>query len=158
MTWIKGITPKQMHDQFGMYQNDIWFQEMDRYWIRKEDRLTVASRLINTKWGKVEHVTIQKKAFSSDGSGNLTWAENQQIKNELFGENRDAIEVFPNEKYLVDVCDVYHLWVFDKKFEMPFGIHPEQHIKAINRGALKLTEEELEKLKEYYDSNKGETQ
>ena len=148
MTWIKGVPPKMLHDQFGIY-NGQWMPEMDRCWIRKEDGVCVSSRLIRTKVGKVEHVTITK-SLSADGSGDMGWAEKQQIKNELFGENRDAVEVFPKEKNLVDICDVYHLWVFDKNYEMPFGIHPRQYVKAVNRGALPLTNEELETLKEYY--------
>lgn len=27
-------------------------------------------------------------------------------------------------KKLVGVMDAYHLWIFTKEFEMPFGIHP----------------------------------
>ena len=68
-----------------------------------------------------------------------------QIKNELFGENRFAIEVFPKQKNLVDVCDVYHLWVFDKKVDMPFGIAPKEYQKAINRG-YSVSEADVEKL------------
>ena len=47
-----------------------------------------------------------------------------QIKNELFGEKRAAIEVYPSQDRLVDAADTYHLWVFEKGFKMPFGIHP----------------------------------
>lgn len=147
MTWIKAVSPKMLHDKFGIYDNGQWTKEMDRCWIRKEDGVCVSSRLIQTDWGKVEHVTITAKGISADGSGGFGWAEKQQIKNELFGENRDAIEIYPKEKYLVDVCDVYHLWVFDKKFEMPFGIHPKQHKKSINRGAVPLTPDEIEELR-----------
>ena len=59
-----------------------------------------------------------------------------QIKNELFGEQRLAIEVFPKQKNLVDVMDVYHLWVFPKDFDLPFGIHPtrDKQGRQIHRG------------------------
>lgn len=67
------------------------------------------------------------------------------IKNELFGENRFAIEVYPKQDKLVDITDTYHLCVFDKKFEMPFGIHPKEYQKAINRGAT-FFPEDLEAL------------
>lgn len=155
MTWIKAASPKQLHDQFGIY-NGQWLKEMVRCWIRKEDGVCVSSRLIQTSIGKVEHVTITKKGISADGSGDMGWAEKQQIKNELFGENRDAVEVYPKEKNLVDVCDVYHLWVFDKKYDLPFGIHPKQYKKAVNRGCVPITQEELKALKQYYADKKGE--
>lgn len=153
MTWIKGVPPKMMHDQLGVYSGQ-WHPELDRCWIRKEDRVCVCSRLIRTKIGNVEHVTITRGVkntggLTNDGSGGFSWAEKQRIKNELFGENRAAVEVFPKEKRLVDTCDVYHLWVFDKKFDLPFGIHPKEYQPAVNRG-YSMTREELERLQDYY--------
>ena len=53
----------------------------------------------------------------------------------MFGVDRIAIEVFPEEKRLVDVMDCYHLWILPKYFEMPFGIHPkDKKCKVVNRG------------------------
>ena len=132
MNFIKSIPPKWMRDNLGMYQageNRLgWHGEMDRCWTDFDSNIQVCSRLIKTKFGNVEHVTITK------GDEEVTWSEKMQIKNELFGENRFAIEIFPKQKNLVDVCNVYHLWVFDKKLEMPFGIAPKEYQKAINRG------------------------
>lgn len=60
--------------------------------------------------------------------------------------------MYPKEDRLVDVADVYHLWVFDKKFEMPFGIHPKEYTPAIKRGSVPLSAEELNELKSLYES------
>ena len=150
--WIKAIPPKMLHDQFGVYRGQ-WMPEMDRCWIRKEDGVCVSSRLLHTDWGNVEHVTITRKSDSfkvtADGSKGFSWAEKQEIKNELFGVRRTAIEVFPAEDRLVDTADVYHLWVFDKKFRLPFGIHPKEYQKAVNRG-YSMSQKELEDLQNYY--------
>lgn len=148
MTWIKSITPAALHNNFGLYTGQ-WVKEMDRCWIRKEDGVCVCSRLIRTDWGKVEHVTITKGVAGD--SKDITWADKQQIKDELFGKKRVAIEVFPAESDLVDTADVYHLWVFDKHFQLPFGIHPKQYQPAIKRGAMPLSPQELEVLQEYYE-------
>ena len=48
----------------------------------------------------------------------------QEIKDELFGSRAVAIEVYPAKKNLVDVADIYHLWVLPKQYQLPFGIHP----------------------------------
>ena len=152
MTWIKAITPKQANDLLNVYHGN-WMPEMDRCWIRKEDGVCVCSRLLKTTFGNVEHVTITRKfegSIKTDGSGDFSWAEKQKIKDELFGKNRTAIEVYPSEDRLIDTADVYHLWVFDKNFKLPFGIHPKEYKKAINRGSLPLSQNELEELKEYY--------
>lgn len=140
MTWVKGIPPKMLHEQYGLYQGQ-WMPEMDRCWEDYERGYSVCSRMINTKqWGNVEHVTISKhhndgEIISVGGSNPIGWAEKMMIKNELFGEDRFAIEVYPKQERLVDVADVYHLWVFSKKYDMPFGIHPKEYKRAINRGA-----------------------
>ena len=155
MTWIKSIPPKMLHDQFGIYRGQ-WNPEMDRCWIREEDGCCVCSRLLRTDWGNVEHVTISRRnpdapewTVTNDGSAGFTWAEKQQIKDELFGKNRTAVEVYPAEDRLIDTADVYHLWVFDKRFRLPFGIHPKEYKPAINRG-YSMTQGELEELREYY--------
>ena len=152
MNFIKAIPPKYMKDNFGMYTGGNrlgWQGDMDRCWIDNEKNLCVCSRLIRTKFGNVEHVTITMGMGTSDGSGEVSWSEKMQIKNELFGENRFAIEVYPKQKNLVDVCDVYHLWVFDKKLDMPFGIGKGEYVSAVNRG-YSVTESDLQAMLEDY--------
>ena len=41
--------------------------------------------------------------------------------NELVGEDREAIEIYPNEDRLVDTANQYHLFVFPKDYKLPFG-------------------------------------
>lgn len=134
--FVKAVPPKLLKDHGLLSSRGRvgWHADMDRCWIDNDAGLCVCSRLIRTKFGTVEHVTISKGTGTSDGSGEVTWAEKMRVKNELFGENRFAIEVFPKQKNLVDVRDVYHLWVFDKKLEMPFGIGPKEYTQAVNRG------------------------
>lgn len=160
MAWIKAIPPKMLHDQLGVYHG-LWMPEMDRCWMDFERGYQVCSRLIRTKFGNVEHVTISRvktdssKEFviNAGGTAPIGWAEKMMIKNELFGENRFAIEVYPKQDKLVDVTDTYHLWVFDKKLEMPFGIHPKEHVKAVNRGAS-MTEAEMLELSAHYNAGR----
>ena len=64
-------------------------------------------------------------------------------------EKRTAVEVFPPKDRLINAADVYHLWVFDKKYHLPFGIHPKEYRPAINRG-YSMTMGELQELQEYY--------
>lgn len=143
MKWIQQISPAQMHEQFGMYQEGGWNAEMDRCWIDEDRQFCVTSRLIRTEWGKVEHVCIVKSGYigdlwlSSGGERDIPWSVKMQIKNEIFGEKRLAIEVYPKKNRLVDVCDAYHLWVFEKAFELPFGIHPkDKHPARVKRGYI----------------------
>lgn len=137
--WKECIAPQYLHEQMGVYHG-IWMPQMDRCWM-SDDGFQVTTRLLRTAWGKVEHaaITIVGDSLTCNGEHEIPWSVKQSIKNELFGENRIAIEVFPAEKNKVDVMDVYHMWVLPKDFRMPFGIHPtrdEQNI-AIKRGCPK---------------------
>ena len=137
--WKETVSPAMVHDMLGAYDNGIWMKQMDRCWD-SDDGIQVTSRLLMTEWGKVEHAAIHViGGLSSNGEHDLPWATKMEIKNELFGEKRLAIEVFPKQKNLVDVMDVYHLWVFDKDFDLPFGIHPtrDKQARHINRGCPK---------------------
>lgn len=132
--WIKCIPPKKVQEEFGNVYQGIWMPQMDRYW-ESDDGWSVMSRLLKTKWGQVEHVTI-KSMVGGMWSGDVPWAVKQEIKEELFGIRAVAIEVFPARKNLVDACDVYHLWVLPKGFEIPFGIHPYRDVQCdpVERG------------------------
>ena len=136
--WHKGIPPKFVHKELGMYHGE-WMPQMDKCW-ESEDGYSVLSRKIRTEWGVVEHVTIQRLG----GTGDVPWSVKQEIKNELFGERLTAIEVFPDERNLVDVCDVYHLWVLPEGFKLPFGIHPTRDAKCrpVQRG-MELNMDEI---------------
>ncbi len=144
-TWYKMIPPKKVQEVSQIYKG-VWLPQMDRYW-ESDDGYSVMSRKIKTDWGAVEHVTIERM----NKGGDIPWAVKQEIKDELFGFKCTAIEVFPAKKNLIDVCDVYHLWVLPKDFRMPFGIHPirDRVCDPIERGY----DFDLEKCKEWNDSD-----
>lgn len=82
-----------------------------------DGKYAVMVRTIDTPFGKVEHACIR-----NTGSTDIPWKEKQKIKNELFGKERVAVEVFPRESELVDEANMYHLWVFQEGFSLPFGL------------------------------------
>jgi hypothetical protein len=49
------------------------------------------------------------------------WRALQRIKNELIGEEFEAIEIYPRESELVDEANQYHLWVMEKGRISPVG-------------------------------------
>jgi len=116
-TWHKSLPMKKLHEELGLYSG-VWSTQMDRYW-ESSDGYTVSSRQIRTPLGTVEHLAIERI-----GGGDIPWAVKQEIKDELFGSRAVAIEVYPAKKNLVDVADIYHLWILPKDYQLPFGIHP----------------------------------
>ncbi len=109
--WIEKPSPKSMRKGSG------WFGQMNRSYTYNREYAAI-TREINTEWGKVIHCAFRNK----DGT-EITWKEKQWLKDSLFGEDKVAIEVFPQKDRLVDAANMYHIWVFEKGFELPFGIH-----------------------------------
>lgn len=50
------------------------------------------------------------------------WSEIQKIKNELFGPDKIAIEYFPAQSRLVDVHNIYWIFIFD--YQIPEPLNP----------------------------------
>ena len=57
------------------------------------------------------------------------WRQKQTIKNELVGEEHEAVELYPAESRLVDTSNQYHLWAAkNKDFRFPLGF-PERAVE-----------------------------
>jgi len=74
---------------------------------------------VNIAYGEdIIHLSIKRR----DKRPIHNWRQLQRIKNELVGEEYEAVEIYPAESRLVDTSNQYHLWVFtDPKFRLPFG-------------------------------------
>lgn len=94
-----------------------WCNELNLALIDSTKNYCVLIRKVQTDWGEVEHACMRNK----DGS-DIPWAEKQRIKNELFGPDITAIEVFPAESNLVDEANMYHLWVLPQGYKLPFSL------------------------------------
>lgn len=70
------------------------------------------------KVGLMEHLSVSRK----DGKPIRSWKQLQMIKNKVFGEDREACELYPCEARVVDFQNTYHLWVLPPKTTFPFGI------------------------------------
>lgn len=61
--------------------------------------------------GAMLHLNIRRR----DGGMFKDWRHFQQIKNEIAGEECEAVEIYPAESRKVDTSNKWHLWV------LPFG-------------------------------------
>lgn len=72
-------------------------------------------------FGKVIWLSIKTR----DKQPRHDWRELQRIKNELVGEEVEAVEIYPAESRLVDTSNQYHLWCFPyletENGKLPFG-------------------------------------
>lgn len=108
--WVQHPSPKQLK------KGDGWFGELDRVY-RKDNDYVVMIRDVKTPFGTVQHACMR-----NTNNTDIPWAEKQRIKNELFGKEAQAVEVFPKESLLVDQVNMYHIWVLPETYELPFGL------------------------------------
>ena len=55
-----------------------------------------------------------------------SWRDFQEIKNQLAGPNREAVQLYPNEERLKDTANQYHLWVLPEGFTFPMGFFDQR--------------------------------
>lgn len=115
--WTEKPSPKQLKQGRG------WFGDLDKVYVSNDMEYCVMTRDFDTALGKVTHMCIRNKGSKETNwaGTDIPWAEKQRIKNEIFGEEAVAIEVFPAESNKVDQANMYHLWVLHE-YELPFGI------------------------------------
>lgn len=64
-----------------------------------------------------KHLSIKRR----DKKPIHDWRALQRIKNELIGEEFEAIEIYPRESELIDEANQYHLWVMSMGRISPVG-------------------------------------
>ena len=74
--------------------------------------------------GGVTHLSIRRQ----DRCSGTDWREFQDIKNQLCGPEREAVEIYPAESRLVDGANQYHLWVLPEDKQIPFGFNDGRQV------------------------------
>lgn len=118
--WTQYPAPNQSLKNKGRTD---WFSQLSEVYVSNDQKYCVMSREIDTDMGKVTHMCIRSQGRKETGwqGEDIPWAEKQRIKNEIYGKELTAIEVFPKESELVDEANMYHLWILHD-FKLPFGI------------------------------------
>ncbi len=87
----------------------------------KNSRYTVLIRNEKTQQGDLVHLSIKR----NDKNPMHDWRDLQRIKNEILGDEEEAMELYPAESRLVDTANQYHLWCFVGQ-PAPFGYKSER--------------------------------
>lgn len=62
--------------------------------------------------GSMVRLSVCRTSHNGDSwVDNITWDELMQIKREIGMGDRDAVEIFPADKDIVNVANMRHLWV-----------------------------------------------
>ena len=94
------------------------YDDMHTHEIFLNNKYQVMVRVLRDHpWGLITHLSIKRldKAPVHD------WRDLQRIKNEIVGEDFEAIELYPAERRVVDSANQYHLWVMPEGVQVPLG-------------------------------------
>lgn len=61
-----------------------------------------------------------------------SWRDFQEIKNQIAGPDREAVQIYPAESRLVDTSNQYHLWVLPEGVSFPMGFFEGRVISSIS--------------------------
>ena len=104
-----GVSTKQI-ENIEVWGNDI-YDAVVRHLQTDEESV-----------GEMLHISFKRR----DRAASRDWRHFQQIKNEIAGPERCAVEIFPPESKLVDTSNEYHLWVFPEGIDMGFGFQQSE--------------------------------
>lgn len=79
--------------------------------------LSVQFSRVDTAWGEVIHLWLRRHDEQP-----MIWRDAQRVKNELVGQDRVAVEVYPAQMDVVDEANMFHLWVLPAGFQLPFSL------------------------------------
>lgn len=102
----------------GMTQEELDYEAAhSTYWVN--DLYQVSRTVLDPPDGHWVQLNIRRR----DGRPILRdWRHFQRIKNELVGEECEAVELYPAEGRKVDMSNKYHLWCCtDPTFRFPLG-------------------------------------
>ncbi len=90
-----------------------------------------------TPIGMVTLMSVYKK----DGTEiRESWDYLQNVKDEVFGSNVQAVEVYPKVSKVVNRMNIRHLWILPDDFEMPFTLGADFMTKATRKVQDKFDE------------------
>jgi|SRR5271166_3381038 len=116
-----GISKRQANVHYDLYCSmEHWMNS--EYWVILDKQCQTA--IYKTFQGNpLWHLTISRR----DEKSFRDWQMLQAIKNDIVGEEFEAIELYPAHSRLMDVGNKYHLWILARKGEdetppqFPFG-------------------------------------
>ena len=106
--------PDSMRVQSQLQATGTTVWENNRYLVHREP-------VPSDQHGFGDNEVVWLSIKARDDTARHDWREFQWIKNELCGEEWEAIELYPSEKRMVDSVNQFHLWCLSPPAVFPIG-------------------------------------
>jgi hypothetical protein len=114
-----GGDPDRMESMLADPDAEVWMNDVYQVAVeRVED-------------GTIEHLSIKRL----DRQPDIPWRDLQRLKNEVAGEDVEAIEIYPAESRLVDTANQRWLWCFPPGFVIPRGFNSGRMVSGPEEAA-----------------------
>ena len=94
----------------------------DEYSFHKDAIVDVWQNDIYTCHKRILGDFYHMRIFRHDLKPVHEWRHLQQIKNDIAGNEFEAVELYPAMSRIVDTSNSYHLWILRSGKQFPFGI------------------------------------
>lgn len=108
------VSPQAFAKQTGKPTPE-WMEEI---WHNSAYMVFVAN-VFSPRLGPLTQLMIQRRS----GQDTRNWAHMQRIKNEICGEERVGIEVFPAQSGVADTDTTHHIWVLTPPQKLGITLH-----------------------------------
>lgn len=98
--------------------------DADGYTLYEDDEYGVAAR--ETRFDPDGPAWTHLVIHRQDAQPIHSWADMQTIKNELCGDQSEALELYPAEGRLLDRANAYHLWVIPEHERFWLGMEGDR--------------------------------
>ena len=126
LKWAKsftGCTHEMAKDALNdMIRSECWYSDCGRYKVVKKDLTYIEdhpNNLIHDP--ELEGMTWLSIRIDNGDSYLEDWRDFQEIKNDLCGRSRQAVQIYPPEEMLHDTDNVFHLFVFKENQGLMVG-------------------------------------
>lgn len=113
MTITRAKAKEILHDEM---KSEMWHNDV--YTVLLREGANCDNFVMLDEWkGKCAYISIRR----NDREPVDSWRDFQEIKNQLCGNDREAVQIYPNEARLTDCANQYHLWVLPDGVMFPMG-------------------------------------
>lgn len=116
--WQAGPVPSEYRGDpaYEVMGSQGYLRGVTRAW--QNGWFAVMARPISTEWGEAIHVMVRNQPNTPVRN----WLDLMRIKDELFGSDLTAVEIFPPRTQVVDQANMTHLWVLPEGLSLPFTL------------------------------------
>jgi hypothetical protein len=150
--WHKNVIIEQglklpEEDQERLAEESYQYQKRSEKWENSKYKVTFDRQCDHVHPNWPEGLACWYISFSmKDGGHLIDWREIQEMKNQVVGEEHEAVMLFPKDSRCMDTANQFHLYIIgDKGQEFPVGWQCQKAVTDETDGKADCNQRKLNK-------------